>query len=134
LVVDAQMIARENRGFLTINNVVEVSDEAPEMVLELVQAIIDEPEYDVPEEAVSPEHIHRLQMLQSYYGNQYPYLVGLWGALRFAAGRTDAHKIAMRDYLEKAASACKLKFETASRLLTGFQEINREQGERKFYA
>lgn len=127
------MNARNARGSLTINDIVEATDEMPEFVLESIQDIIDNPAMDIPDtDFVSVGKIKRLQELQSYYGNQYPYLVGLWGALRVAARRTEDRRIAMRDYLEKACSACKQKYEAASRILTGDQVASEEMGERKW--
>jgi hypothetical protein len=124
--------ARNLRGGLTINTVVSACLEDFELVIEEVQSIIDDPQLDIPDEAASAENVRKLQHLQSYYSNQYPYLVGLWGALRHAADRSTPGLIAARDYLEKAASACKQKYEAASRLLTGYQTMMEEYGERRW--
>lgn len=120
------MTARELRGGLTTMNIVETTLDAPELVLELIQDIIDSPDFDIPDEAVTRQNIEKLQRRYAYYGNQYPYLVGLWGALRYAALNKNGKLMAMRDYLEKAVSACSKKYDTASRMLTGYQIISEE--------
>lgn len=120
------MTARERRGVLSIYNVVEITDESPEFVIEEVQSIIDEATLDLPDEGPSSENILLLIKLQAYYSNQYSYLVGLFGTMRIAASRETPHRTAMRDYLEKAASACGKKYEGASRILTDYQTIRNE--------
>ena len=109
-----------------MNNIVEVCNESPEMILDEIQSIIDSSDWDLPDEAATPSNVRRLQELQTYYSTQYAYLVGLWGAMKTATTRTDAPKIAIRDYLEKAVSACSKKYDAASRLLTGYQTIANE--------
>lgn len=125
------MSARSSRGLLTINNISEVAEDSPDYVLDEIQSIIDGADLDLPDEVASSDNVRVLMHRQAYYGNQYPYLVGLWGAMKTATPRTNARGIAIRDYLEKAASACKLKFESSSRILTGYQEINRDTSQRR---
>lgn len=120
------MNARKHRGSLTVNNVAEMAEEAPELVIEFVQDIIDTPEMDIPDEAATIEDILKLQRLQAYYGNQEPYLIGLWGALRYAANAKNKKLIAMRDYLSRAISGCSKKYDAASRLLTGYEAMKDE--------
>lgn len=119
---------------LNINNVVDACKSEPITVVEEVQRIIDNDEHEIPREVLSKEDIVRSQHLQAYYANQHSYLVGLWGALRAAAG-TDKQLIAMRDYLEAAVSSCKLRYNAASRVLTGYEVIQNDSamGERPLY-
>ena len=114
-------------------NVVEVCDENYEMLIEQVQDVIDSPDMDLPEEATSPEDVMQLQRAQAYYSEMGPYLVGLWGAMRFAARRNEPLRVAGRDYLEKCVSSCGRKYDAASRLLTGYQALqNESRGMRTF--
>lgn len=118
------MHARSLRGGLTVANIVDAVEESHDLVLEAVQYIIDCPEYDIPDEAVSEQNVVLLQRLQAYYGNQYPFLVGLWGAMRVAYKQQKSNlRMAMCDYLERAVSACSKKYDAASRILTGYQII-----------
>lgn len=110
---------------LNINNIVEACDVTADIVIEYVQDIIDDPDLDLPDEAVTPENIRLCQRLQSYYCNQHSYVMGLWGMMRAHAG-TDKNRIAMRDYLEGALSSLKRKYDGASRLLTGYTELNKD--------
>lgn len=119
------MTARELRGTLTINNVLEMSDEYPLLVLEEIQSLIDAPELDLPDEAASIANVKLLMHLQSYFGTQYAYLTGLWGVLRLESGK-DSKRIAMRDYLDGSRSACSKAYEAASRMLTSFQTVQKE--------
>jgi hypothetical protein len=127
------MNARSLRGILTTNNIAEAVDDDPGAVIELIQDIIDNPDYDIPDAEVSSENVIRLMELQSYYTNQYPYLVGLWGSLRYQTERTDNVRVALRDHLEKAVSACSKKYEAASRMLTGIQVVQNESRESRKY-
>lgn len=118
---------------LNINNVVSTAKESPDSIIEEVQAILDDGQHEIPTEVVSSENIIRCQQLMAYYVNEHSYLLGLWGALR-AAAKTDRDLIAVRDYLEEAKSAAKLKHEAASRQITAYQEITKDANmrERKF--
>jgi hypothetical protein len=121
------MKARNHRGGLTAGNVVTLTIEDADLVMDFVQDIIDNPEWDLPDEAVTRQNTAHLQRLYAYYGNQYPYLVGLWGRLSDAcANGKNAKLMAMRNYLEKATSACHKKYEAASRMLTSYQVISEE--------
>lgn len=112
---------------LTLQNIVAAADRDAEGIVDVIQDIIDDPAYDVPKRAVTKEDVARLQELYAYYTNWYPTLIGFWGKMRIAAER-QARRIAVRDYLEKAASSCKQKYEAASRVLTAYQEMH--QGDR----
>lgn len=120
------MKSREHRGNLTVGNIVEATLQNADLVIDLVQDIIDSPGMDLPDEAITQGNVEQLARRYAYYGNQYPYLVGLWGALRYAALGKDGKLMAMRDYLEKAVSACSKKYDAASRMLTGYQVISEE--------
>jgi hypothetical protein len=114
------MNARSARGLITTNNVVAYVDHTFDMLLDEVQFLIDDEQQDIPDSGPSKENVARLIRLLAFYGSTYSYLIGLWGALRFAAG-SDKKRIAGRDYLEKAVSGCKSKYETTSRILTSYQ-------------
>lgn len=121
------MTARDLRGILTIDNIVEACDEMPHAVFTEMQSIVDADGLDLPDEVASVDNIIKLQALQAYYANQYPYIVGLWGVMKNAAsGQRASNRTAMKDYLEKIASACSKKYDGASRLLTGYQETMKE--------
>lgn len=115
---------------LNLNNVVDAAKTEPITIIEEVQRIIDNDEHDIPGEVISRQSILDAQRLQAYYANNHSYLVGLWGALRLAAG-TDKQLIAMRDYLEAATSSCKKKYEASSRVVTGYEIIQRDAGMRE---
>jgi hypothetical protein len=116
-----------NLRALNLYNIVQTAKDEPITIVEEVQRIIDNDENDVPGEVISRENILRSQKLQAYYSNHHSYLVGLWGAMRVAAG-TDKQLIAVRDYLEVAVSSCKLKYQAASRVLTGYETIQNDSG------
>jgi len=126
------LAARNVRGLLTIQNIVEACDDAPDAVFEEMEALVDGSDWDLPLEVLTVDDVRYLLTLQAYYGQQYPYLCNLWGRLRYETrGRSsNPALVAMRDYLEKVASACKQKYETASRLLTSYQELMKEMGQR----
>ncbi|GAC1335203.1 MAG: hypothetical protein NVSMB14_02530 [Isosphaeraceae bacterium] len=122
---------RENRRDLTASNIVEACDDNPEFVFDTIQGLIDVPEFDIPDEEASIANVIRVTRLTAYYANAYPYLINLWGVMRLAAAESKSpNRMAMRDYLEKAASACKLKYEGASRVMTGYDTVMNEPGPR----
>lgn len=108
-----------NLRALNIHNVAETD---AMLVVEEVQSILDNDEFEIPSEVVSVENILYTQRLQAYYANQGGYLMGLWGALRVQA-KKDSDLIALRDFLEAAVSTCKRKYEAASRQLTAYEMI-----------
>ncbi len=116
------MNARSVRGLLNTNNVVSYVDKAFPVLLDEIQFLIDDEQQDIPDSGPSKENIAKLIRLLAFYGSTYSYLIGLWGAVRYAAG-TDKLRIAGRDYLEKAVSGCKSKYETTSRILTAYQTL-----------
>lgn len=119
---------------LHINNIVAQCDDDASVIVEYVQDIIDDPQYDIPPEVVSREHIVECQKLQAYYANNHAYLMGLWGMMRVNSTATTKQRNAVRDYLEGAASSCKQKYAAASRALSGMVAIQGDSamGERIF--
>jgi hypothetical protein len=111
---------------ITIDNVLDISRNNPTDIVQAVAEIIDSPEYAIPTEVTGKAGVRETLRLSAYYAGIYPYLINLWGVVRIHAGR-DAQLIAVRDYLEKAASAAKLKWQAASRGLTGFQTLQEEE-------
>ncbi len=107
---------------ITVNNVIEIADSKPMDIIQGIQKIIDDANYDIPTEVITREAIIACQVLQSYYANQHAYLIGIWGVLRVFAG-TDKRRIAIRDYLSEAASACKLRYAAASRQLSALSVL-----------
>jgi hypothetical protein len=116
------MNARSARGLVNTNNVLSYVDNAFPALLDEIQYLIDDEQQDIPDSGPSKENVAKLIRLLAFYGSTYSYLIGLWGAVRYSAG-TDKIRIAARDYLEKAASGCKSKYETCSRVLTAYQTI-----------
>lgn len=114
---------------LTSATVVSEADRDAESVVDTVQEIIDDEDFDVPAICVTGEDVARVQELMGYYGNWYATILGLWAKVRIKAG-SDKNRIAVRDVLEKQASACKFKYDAASRALTAYQEQNKGQHQR----
>lgn len=107
---------------ITTANVLEIADADPTSIVEFVQDIVADHAREIPSECITREGVLTCQALQSYYANEHAFIVGLWGMVRIFAG-TDKRRIAVRDYLEAAASTCKLRYAAASRQLAGLQTL-----------
>lgn len=112
---------------VTTNNVLQYVDTAFEILLDEVQYLIDAEDFDIPNTGPSKENVNRLIQLLAFYGSNYTYLIGLWGAVRYGSERSQSHRIAARDYLECAVSGCKKKYEAVSRILTAYQTLQDEK-------
>jgi hypothetical protein len=121
------MNARQTRGLLGVNNVLEYADTCSEALLDEIQGIIDNPDMDIPDEVPSKQNIERIIKLLAYYSNQHSFLVTLWGRLRLESDRKDTHRIAARDFLELAISSCGKRYECVSRLITAYQEMKNDK-------
>lgn len=120
------MNSRQYRGILTINNIVQAVDESPEFVIGELENLIDNPDLDIPDAILDQKTLLKTETLLSYYANTYSYLILLWGKVRVCTDRKETQRVAMRDVLESVASACKFRYEGASRLLTSFQTIKED--------
>ncbi len=116
------MNARSARGLVNVNNVLNYVDNAFEVLLDEIQYLLDDEQFDLPSTGASSENINKLIRLIAYFGTQRSYFLGLWGILRYNAG-TDKRRIAARDYLEAAYTTSKDKYESTSRLLTAYQTL-----------
>lgn len=110
---------------LTLDTILDRADEDPDYIIDELSNIIDNPKMEIPASFTKVQDVLIGQELQSYYIGMYGFLISLWGCVRVNAGK-DSNRIAVRDFLEKAASVCKLKYEAASRGLTGFQLLQEE--------
>lgn len=101
---------------------------------ELLEVLIDNFIYDIPNEILSPEDYASVSEMLSSTSNQYSFLVQLSCAAkiqkRLASRRKD--KTAKEDLIDKETiidnivSAVKLRYSTLSRMITIKQEYNKE--------
>lgn len=101
---------------------------------ELLEVLIDNYLYDVPQEINSPDDFISVSKMLSETCNQYSFLIQLSSAAkikkRLAAREKD--KTQKEDFIDKESIVCgvldavKLRYNTLSRMITVKQEYNRE--------
>ena len=108
---------------------------------ELLEILIDNFIYDIPNEILSPEDYVNVSKMLSDTSNQYSFLVQLSCTAKIKkrlAGR-EKDKTQKEDYIDKEAiiesiiSAVRLRYATLSRMVTIKQEHNKELNMNKIF-
>jgi hypothetical protein len=104
-----------------VNNIITAADGIPNQLIDDIQALLEEPNHTVV--GITPHYnLITISHELAYWANLNAYLTGLWGRLRKDAG-TNKHRIAMRDYLEAAASVSRKTYDAVSRIQSSYELI-----------